>query len=216
MAATKLESSRLLLVEGKDDQEFFNHLWSSLGPANDKIDVISYDGRDKLRNWLKTVSDLPGFVELNALGIVRDADDNPSGAFESVRDALRAFFDKQPTDPFEFIDATFQNAGPFDGQRFSVGIAILPGASRSGELEDLLVDAIDDPERMACVDEYIHCLESNEIPLEKPAKTRLQAFLASKEKAEKGLWKALKKNHIPVDSSVFDEVRTFLSGIADL
>lgn len=216
MAATKLESSRLLLVEGKDDQEFFNHLWSSLGRASDEIDVIAYEGKDKLRSWLKTVSDLPGFIELNAVGVVRDAHDNASGAFESVRDALRVFFDKQPTDPFEFIDATFQNAGPFDGQRFSVGIAILPSASRSGELEDLLMDAIDDPERMECVDEYIRCLESNEISLEKPAKTRLQAFLASKEKAEEGLWKALKKDHIPVDSSAFDEVRSFLSRMADL
>lgn len=212
---TRLESSRLLLVEGKDDVEFINGLKGYLDLDNRSIQVISYDGKDNVRAGLRTVSQLPRFRRVNVLGIVRDGHNNPKGAFIGARDALGEFFTTPPAHPLHFSESAFIKS-PHSGQAVYTGIAILPGHGKSGELEDLLLDAIDDAETMACVDEFVRCLEGNGIELQKPSKTKLQAFLSSRERAEEGLWKALRKDHIPADSDSFAEIRDFLSAMAKL
>ena len=164
---------------------------------------------------LRTLPTLPGFADVTALGIVRDAHDSPKGTFQSTRDSLASLFDDPPTEPLKFTQSIFKKK-PFHQQRIHCGVAILPSSSEKGELEDLLLKAVDDPKTMTCVEEYIQCLEAKGIALKKPSKTRIQTFLASREKAEKRLWKALVQGNIPIESGAFSEVRDFLSRMAKL
>ena len=181
------ESTRLLFVKGDDDKAFYNGLKSGLELSNSDIEVIPYNGKDKLRSWLKAHSELSAFERVNALAVVRDADISPDNSHASVRGALGTIFDPAPSAHMEFQESTLRSESPLQGQKISSTILILPGRSRQGELQDLLLDAIDDEATMACVNEYMKCLESKNIPIQKPAKTRLQSYLATREKADAGL-----------------------------
>lgn len=83
-------------------------------------------------------------------------------------------------------------------------------------LEDLCLAAVADDPAMNCVDEYFKCLDvlgsaQKEIAL---PKARLHAFLASRERPGLRLGEAAEKNDIPLDSPVFDKVKSFLRELA--
>ena len=51
MKSVEIHRERLLLVEGKDDENFFNYLRDYIGID---IQVLSYDGKNNFRNFLST------------------------------------------------------------------------------------------------------------------------------------------------------------------
>ena len=218
MGLEELVSSRLLLVEGKDDKEFFNHIRNSLRLQDTELQTISYDGKDQLRAKVKALTVLPNFRSVHVLAVVRDADDDAASAFRSVQGCLEQLVEIPPDAPNKFGRSKMTNLPQFGNRSLWTGAVILPGESRPGEMEDLLLEAMRDRDEpaMACVDEYIACLEGKGVELKKPAKTRLQAFLASCEKAETGLWKACLKDHVPMDSPRFSMIRSFLEEMGKL
>ncbi len=89
-----------------------------------------------------------GFAKLRRLGIVRDADRHPTGAFQSVQTALSAAGLPSPTQPWEF----------FRKDILTVSIAILPDGKSEGNLEELCLRSIQDQPEMSCIEQYIGCM----------------------------------------------------------
>lgn len=79
---------RLLLVEGKMDQEFFVQWGYVLKfTKQTSIQFLQYDGKDNLAQFLVLVMNDPNFRQVKKIGIVRDADYN-TDAFQSVITAI--------------------------------------------------------------------------------------------------------------------------------
>ncbi|MFO0612360.1 MAG: DUF3226 domain-containing protein [Polyangiaceae bacterium] len=94
----KISNSRLLLVEGKDEVNFFNALLERVGL---NFQVLPVDGKSKFRSTLDLLRNDPRWSELTQLIAIRDADQGKDesfqigeaakGAFASLADSFRQF-----------------------------------------------------------------------------------------------------------------------------
>lgn len=82
----RLTKPKLLLGERGEEVLFFDQLLSHLGIT--EVQVEQYGGKSRLRDFLKTLPIRPGFSQVDSIGITRDADDNPDGAFQSICGSL--------------------------------------------------------------------------------------------------------------------------------
>lgn len=164
--------SRLLLVEGKEDQEFFIQLSYPSEPPH----ILQYEGKDKLKNRLLQLIQDPNFKQITRIGIVRDADYG-TDAFQSVRTALKnanANSPRQLPVPETVIE-------PSEGTP-RVSVLILPSEERDGMLEDLVLDALKEDTVMSCVDDFFTCLTDRKVEIvqERLSKARVRVFITGK------------------------------------
>lgn len=195
----EIKKPKLLVVEGREEQMFFEALNQHLGLK--KIQIMPIGGKEKLRGNLKALVRSPGFPQVVSLAVVRDADEDPDGAFQSVRDALQAAGLPTPEKAFEPV-----NENP------RVAVLILPKADRSGMLEDLCLEAVVQDPAMECVERYFQCLQEKDLTLpHNISKAKVQVFLASRPKAGLRLGEAAQAGYWPWDAEAFHQVKNFLS-----
>lgn len=174
---------KLLIVEGTDEQNFFMAFLRHL--AFDDIQVMNMRGKSKIRAKLRALTLAPNFSDVTSLGIIRDADDDPSGAFQSVCDALRGAGLVAPT-----RQLSFTRSNP------KTGIMVLPQPGRKGMLEDVCLNSINDTKEMDCIIKYLDCIKKHTGTLPSNiSKSKIHSFLATKEPglrlgeaAQRGVW----------------------------
>jgi hypothetical protein len=197
----KISKPKLLIVEGRDEECFFCALIEHLG-KND-IQVAGIGGKDKLRMNLKGLIKDPGFSKVGSLGIVRDADTDPTAAFQSVRESLRACMLPSPKKPLN----------PAKGVP-RVAVMIIPPHKQQGALEDLCLEAIAEDSALICVDQYFACLDQQKIDQPKSlSKAKVRVFLASREDPTLPLGISAQKGYWPLDSKAFSTVKDFLKSL---
>ncbi len=193
----RITAPAILVVEGKDEESFFSALADDL--ALTVLQVLGIGGKTQLRANLKALRDAPGFASVDSLGIVRDANNDPRTAFQSVCDALR---DSDLTAPPEVARPAGRNP--------QVTVLILPDAQRPGMLEDLCLEAVREDPTTPCVDEFFSCVEERtQLPTEL-SKAKVHAFLSSRPKPDLRLGEAAQKGYWPFDNTAFDTVKKFL------
>jgi hypothetical protein len=123
-------SKNLILVEGKDEEHVFGHLFHHHGIQKGIIDLKSKDGID---NLLDTLPVELRASELESLGIVVDADTNLNSRWDALRNILtKAGYPLIPRDPLP------------DGSIFQhedmpiVGVWLMPDNRTPGMLEDFV------------------------------------------------------------------------------
>ena len=141
---TTITSKKVLFVEGQDEINFFGELLKYIRIPD--VQIISYDGKDNLKNELKTITKIPNFSKVQLFGIVRDADNNIEGAFKSICQILKNNNYMPPDKP-----NTFSSGAP------KVGIYIMPNNKDDGMLEDLCLKTVEDSPLIECIDELIEC-----------------------------------------------------------
>ncbi len=191
-----------LLVEGRDCVAFFAAWLNHLG-LND-VQIQNFGGITELRPFLKALRNEPGFSEqVSSLGVIRDAETNPQGAFQSVRDALQA----------SGLSAAEKPEMESDGFPKTI-ILILPNATTPGMLETLCLDSVASEPAMQCVDQYFDCLkqQANFSPTN-VFKSRLHAFLSAKPKPGLRVGDAASAGYFPWGHSTFDHIKQFLFGL---
>jgi len=195
---TSIERPYLVIVEGPDDQRFFQAFARHIGLPDIQCEYI--EGRTNLRGVLKTLSTTPGHDKLTSLGVVRDADEDPDAALQSIRDALKAAWLPVPKKVLAPV-----------GEAPRVTVMILPGRGRPGMLETLCLEAVAHDPAMACVDGYFECLEARGLATPtNMAKARVHTFLASRKEPELRLGEASDKGYWPWEAEAFEQVREFL------
>ena len=190
-----------LIVEGRSDEEFFKALMRNM--KIDSIQTRRYDGKDKLRTFINVLKNQSGFNTIKSLGIVRDADNNTAGAFQSVCSALQNTGLNQPQKP-----------GSFEGTNPRIGVLILPDANTPGMLETLCLRSVADDPAMKCVDDYFNCVQEKLgfFPKTKD-KSQAQAFMASRFETVWQLGEAAQKGYWQLDHTTFDHVKRFINGL---
>lgn len=189
--------NKLLIVEGPSDKMFFEKFLSRSNIA--EVQVEHYGGISRLGAFLRALTATPGFRQVTSLGLVRDADDNPQGAFDSLRNSLESAKLPVPSQPM-----IMQLGNP------QVATLILPDHTRPGMLETLCIEAVANDPVTSCVEAYLDCIVRSGITINNRPKAFIQAFLASRPEAGLLLGQAAQRNYFPWESSAFDHIREFL------
>lgn len=167
----ELKADRLLLVEGKDEENLLGRLIEDcLNDDGQDIQIVAVGSKSKFRSSLIAIKvDAQSRPTLRSIGIIRDADDNPKGSFDSVCGSLRSAGYEPPTAHAEFSDAT-----P------SIGVFIVPDGSQPGAIETLCRRSVAGEAAAKCVDDYMECLKTHDALQSKNAdKTFTHAYLAA-------------------------------------
>jgi len=203
----------LLLVEGKDEVEFFEAFLKTI-KAHNIIQSIELGGKDNFKNEFPALLLSPNFSDVKRYGIVRDADNSATNTFQSVTNLLNRYNQPVPTIQGEI---KFLNG-------IAAGIFIMPGNSEEGMLEDLCLSTVINHPVSSCVDEYISCLHNN-LNFEKEniskeqrkycfpknkAKAKMHAFLAGMNKFVPSLGIAAKKGYFDLHSKQLNNIKIFL------
>ncbi len=190
---TEIESGTQLLVEGKDQQNFFESFIKHLSLEN--IQIQNFGGVDELPNFLKQFVKARGFSSITCIGIIRDAENKSAVAVrESILSALRN------TDP------------PIDDGL--VKIFVLPDNIDKGMLETLLCKTFVDTDENTCIDSFLKCVDK--IPgksIKRYDKARTHAFLATQEHPHVSVGVAAQKGYWSFDHEVFTDIGLFLKDL---
>lgn len=183
----RIESDSILLVEGQDEVNLLESLIRRCLGDTAAIQVIAAGGVSQFPGNLQAIEiaaqERPSF---RSLGVVRDADDNPAGAFQSVCHHLHSVGYQAPESHGRFSDAL-----P------AVGVFIVPDGSERGALETLCRRSVEDSISAGCVSQYLECLEEHHaMESRNPDKTFAHAYLAARheplarvgEGAKQGVW----------------------------
>lgn len=190
-----------LLVEGKDDFNFFETLIRRLGRTD--VEVRDYGGRDRLRSFLLELRKSAGFTEVRVLAITRDADGPVTDARRSVSDAAT---DAGLPEPRAGDGAPGDDAVP------EVRIHILGGDG--GMLETLLNRTVEEEPEQRCVEEFLQCVEEKRgREVRNPHKSRVHAWIATRDHPEVSVGVAAQKDYWPLEHRVLDDLRSFLRSL---
>lgn len=206
----KIESSKLLLVEGIEDlhliEEIIQYMVENESGCENlsSIQLWNYDGADNLKTNLKLIrSSREYHTLLSTIAITSDAESDANRKFQSITTRLK---DNKYSVPLDQLAATESNP--------SVILLIIPSDGQ-GMIEDVCLRSVCDDPAMVCVDNFFKCLNSS-LPqngLDLPtncSKARLQAFLASRKKAGLRMGTAAKKKLFPFNDPAFDEIKQLL------
>lgn len=201
-----LSKSRLVIGEGKDECQLLGVLTERLG-ISQAVQLTDYGGKDRLGRRLGIMANGRDFREgLDALLLLRDADDDAVAALQSVQDALGRAMLPVPTEAGEYV------TGGFAGRTVRVGILILPGFGRkTGSLETLCYRSATDSRAKECVTRYLRCLAEKKVEL--PAnrdKTRAYAYIATGKRAGFAVGRAAQQGYWDFDHAAWNELKTML------
>lgn len=191
----------LLAGEGKDEVRFFTAILHALGLF--EVQVEDYKGKEKLRGYLETLPTRSGFVGLKTLVIVRDADDNPVGASQSLADSVSRL------------------KGQLESKSPPVGVCrietlVLPGEGKPGALEDVVLKSIPKEAIWNCITAFFECrdgLDPETFPKHTPAeraKAQVHVWLSAQKRPNLRLGEAAEAGLIDWSSPAFNELRAFL------
>lgn len=188
---------KILAVEGKDEKNFFDALLMNLQLTD--IQVMDIGGKSNFPAKLKAIAFSPNFGGVISLGIIRDADDNPMGAFKSICNAIMKVKLSVPT-----TQMSFTSGSP------KTGIMILPKPGVKGMLEDICLESIKDTPEMECIQIYFDCIKKKTKALPRNfSKALTYTFLAAKapglrlgEAAQRGIWQW--------NNKAFKEIKKFV------
>ena len=144
-----ITEKKLLIVEGKDEENFFQVLFKKKGIEG--VQIMSVGGKDNFSNNLSDIMKHPEFGNLKSLSIVRDADLSAKPAFKSVCSALRSNGLPVPSQSGKFAT----------DNSLKVGVFIIPDGKNQGMLESLCLSIIK-PEGTnikQCIDSFMECIK---------------------------------------------------------
>lgn len=175
------EAPNLILVERPDEFQFLRFL----RPRQD-VQIHVYEGKDQLQLELATIRGIEGFDKVRQAAIIRDADQDPKAALQSVLQQWSNAF-REPM-PKVTSDTWYSDS---DGRRW--GVWIMPEPDVKGDLEELLWQAVIESAHRSCIDDLMACLDQCEpIPFRSKTKARLYAWLSTQHNPLKELHSALK------------------------
>lgn len=193
-----LSRQRLLIVEGRDEVQLVEALLQAGG--RDDVEVRSFDGVDNLKGYLKALTQVGGFENLSSLGIMRDAEDDANRALVRIQGGLAA----------AGLGTPGASLTPM-GARPRVVVLINPHGRESGSLEDVCLAAAENDPALGCVEEYVRCLGRVGASPVRPAKSRVHALIAAKDRPELSLGTATKRGYFPLDHAAFEPIRKLIS-----
>lgn len=184
------QSDKVVLVEGSDEFHFLRFLCEEVS-----FQIHIYEGKDQLSKELQLVRNVEGWDKVRRVAIIRDADEDPNASLKSVLAQWSIASGKQATSVKS--DEWFTDE---EGRSWSVWI--MPHPERTGDLEELLWQAVPESKHRDCIDVLMQCLETcTPPPIRSRTKARLYAWLSTQKEPVKELYHAFGSNASIFNSS---------------
>lgn len=197
---TSIESAKLIVVEGNDDENFIHAFLDELHIEGVEIFNI---GGNNFKNDIPEIGKIPGFDKINYLAVIGDADESAENTFTKIKSSIEKIEDYEITPPS--IKNTFNN------NTIKVGIFIVSKSdSNEGMLEDLCLETVKTHKVMQCVNSFSECLSNLGIKQKNPSKSKCQTFLSAMTKSVPNIGIAAKKGYWDLKSEALSELKTFL------
>ncbi len=207
--SAKIVKSKLLVVEGRDEEMFFDaalrdHL------ALTEIQIMPIGGKTKLTLSMTGLVKDVRFPTVQSLAILRDADATAPGA--TVVSASQAF---------QSVCGSLQHVGlpcPAAHGQFAagpprVGVFIVPNGVDDGMLETLCLLSVATLPEFPCVDDYLQCLQGHGVIPNNLHKAMAHAWLASRLEPDKRVGEAAQAGYWPSGSTAFQDLWTFIGSL---
>lgn len=207
--SVKIVRSKILVVEGRDEEMFFDAaLQDHLGLTD--IQIMPIGGKTKLTLNMKGPVNDVGFPMVRSLAILRDADLTAPGAATVAAGQA-----------FQSVCGSLQHVGlpcPAAHGRFAigpprVGIFIVPNGVDDGMLETLCLLSVASLAEYPCVDGYLQCLQGHGVIPSNLHKARAHAWLASRPEPDKRVGEAAQASYWPWNSGAFQDLWSFIGSL---
>ncbi len=204
--STKIISTKLLLVEGKDECNFFEAFLRHC--QMDGVQIIDAGGKDKFPYVFPAYFGAENFRNVTRLGFVRDAEANMAkSAFDSICGVLRAQRMHHPTAP-----AVVDKSTPV-----FTGVFIMPDNHGEGMLEHLCLQTISGTALYSSATAFIESISDKIFTDEQDKfnvpKATVQTYLAVRAPIVNSLGLGAKSGFWDFNNSCLDELKTFLSDL---
>lgn len=204
-APTPLKSKKILIVEGQDEENFFDALLRNMKLTD--FDIRHVGGKDQFPKKFPTLLKTPGFFApdnspmVTHVAIVRDKDEDE--AFESISNIVSAQGLKPPIE-----HSTFSDGNP------KVGIFIMPGTEVKGTmLEDLCLKTVENDIAMKCVNKFAACASALDPSPKNMSKAKAQTFLAAQPEIAHTVGVGAQKGYWSFESPALGELKQFLNDL---
>lgn len=191
--------TKLILVEGVDEERFFQALLDHLSVSG--VQITQVGGKSGFGPMLAAIRIDERFDDLRSILLVRDADwAKPAGTnARSAWDALAGAFASAGMRP------PSRHGVVEGGPGLQTAIYVMPDGVSDGMLEDLCLSAMRDDKALPCLDGYFECLEAAgfEHAPKDVAKARAHALLASRKDPDLRVGEAAKRGFWPLDAAAF-------------
>lgn len=173
---------KLILAEDRAIHGFMSQACKAFAKT-DEIQVLCYISKTELGKYLKELSTVENFPQVNTLVIALDADTDEQSAIKS---SIKSAFEKVPNtdlpipkEPFSFIE----------NEKMKTAFVLFPGPDakgrfQTGSIEDLYLALVSHDRLIKnCVEPFIECAQSNQENGETVthiSKSKLHAYLAGK------------------------------------
>ena len=214
---TRIHCDRLLLVEGKDEKGFFDKWLLQIVASS--VQIVDIGGKDKFHTKFPTITNLPGFRNVQRLGIIRDAEESYTSTFQSIKNTLSS------------RNMPLRSAGTMhQAHALSLGVWIMPDNQSPGSIENLCWDLIpQNDQRLSCTNSFIDCLCSAGLPPKSTAgsniilratspflperleKTKVQAYLGALCEPKRELGRAAEADVWDFTHQRLNDLRNFLT-----
>jgi hypothetical protein len=190
-----IKLNKVILVEGQDEVRFLNALLKESKINN--VEVHEVGGKRNFKIKIPSFVRNPGFSDVNALGIIRDADNDIDATFTSIKNTLQ----KEKLKPPKIINH-FSDGNP------KIGIFIITNL-----LEDLCLKTVKKHPAMECVNIFVNCISSLNPPPNNISKAKAQAFLAAMPEIVSSVGLGAEKNYWDFSCSEIHELKLFIDSL---
>ncbi len=144
-------------------------------------------------------------AEKNAIGIIVDADDNPTGTAQALRDHLNA------------IAGQLLNEGEWSSGPPRLGFFVVPDAETPGELETLVWNSFPEDSRFSGMKEAVNAFHETmkgfDWEAKSPHKGYIGTFLSAANDEDPRLGPAARQRTLDFASPGYARLRRFLEGM---
>ena len=200
------ECDHILIVEGYSDllfcAAFLRHL-----RRLDGVFIKVFDGKQKILkgDLLRTYLSERTLAEKKSIGVLLDADDNPSGAVAAISSRLKEITG------CELFEGVWQDGSP------RLGFFIAPDPSTAGEIETLTWNAFPadskHSEMKTAVLEYLQKMDAIGWKAHSPDKAKIGTFLSAAYDDDPRLGPGAREKLFDFDAPGFTRLRHFLEGL---
>ncbi|MCA6072488.1 MAG: hypothetical protein LE178_02995 [Endomicrobium sp.] len=206
-----IEKTSILLVEGKDEVNFFDMLLKFLNIPN--VQSIDVGGVYNFKNKFSVLSKQEKFRDVDKIAFIRDADKQAESALDSLKSSVQSADVR-----FSINDISLANNNNIkDINGVCCGIYIMPDNQSSGMLEDLCIKYMKTDSICHCVEKYISCVRNNggkngeKFEFKNESKSIIFSYLSTKLADSPSIGRAAQKNVFDFNNKCFCDIKNFLS-----
>ena len=148
----KEDTRRFIFTECPEQKGLAEELLGETSQETTDLQIVPAGGVSNIPRGIKLISEAREFANIEYFCVIRDVEDSPKSAVDSIKGALVRADLPCPSEAYEWVgDADLR-----------VSFAVLPNPQSPGKIEDLCLQAARDTAVYPCVEQFFQCVEGKQ------------------------------------------------------